>query len=104
MVIHLILLVVNRVGEGLTVKVATFSDCLGALKKVATLSANRILTNCRHSDILKNIMVNCSDLTFDRKYSHVKAHQDDGEAYSDLEHPAQLNCQMDAAAKQVIWG
>ena len=62
MAIHLILLAVNRVDERLTGQVAIFSDCLRALKKVATLPATRISTNCRHSDILKNIMVNCSDL------------------------------------------
>ena len=54
-----------------------YSDCLGALGRVANLPPHRIPTKCRHSDILKNILVNCTSLSFTLAYSHVKAHQDD---------------------------
>jgi hypothetical protein len=48
-------------------------------------------------------MANCCDLTFVRYFTHVKAHQDDNNAYDTLTRPAQLNCQMDYYAKQAIW-
>ena len=47
-------------------------------------------------------MINCQQLTFGLAYSHVKAHQDDTIAFHRLSFPAQLNCRMDAAAKQAI--
>jgi hypothetical protein len=76
---------------------------LGALYKVENLPPYRIPTKCSHSDILKNIMVNCSLLSFKRIFSHVKAHQDDGVEYGNLPRNAQLNCQMDYHAKKAIW-
>jgi hypothetical protein len=48
-------------------------------------------------------MVNCGSLSFERLYSHVKAHQDDKVAYEDLLRPAQLNVNMDYCAKQTLW-
>ncbi len=48
-------------------------------------------------------MVNCSNLTFELKFSHVKAHQDDQYSYETLSRPSQLNCQMDYYAKKAIW-
>ena len=48
-------------------------------------------------------MINCSDLTFDLHYSHVRAHQDGSTGYALLSRPAQLNCNMDISAKRVIW-
>ncbi len=84
MAIHLILLPVNKCNPDLSGSVQIFSDCLGALNKMANLPPYRIPTKCSHSDILKNIMVHCSDLTFRRLYSHVKAHQDDNIQYGDL--------------------
>jgi hypothetical protein len=76
MAIHLILLAANKVNPTLTWTVATHSDCLSALGRVANLSPNRIQSRCCHSDILKKIMVNCSDLSFGITYHHVRAHQD----------------------------
>ena len=102
MAIHLILRGVSVVSPNLTGSVLILSDCLGALKKVSELPPYRIPTKCSHSDILKNIMVNCSDLGFSLTYSHVKAHQDDGSAYGSLSRDAQLNCQMDYHAKRAI--
>ncbi len=32
---------------------------------------------CKHSDILKNMLVNCTKLSFQIKYIHIEAHQDD---------------------------
>ncbi len=65
MAIHLILLSVNEVNLDLRGSVEIFSDCLGTLDKVRNLPPLRIPLRCSHSDILKNILVNCSDLTFD---------------------------------------
>jgi hypothetical protein len=103
MAIHLILLAVNKCTPGITGLAQIYSDCLGALNKVMDLPPYRIPTWCSHSDILKNIMVNCSDTSFSHFYSHVRAHQDDQVQYGDLSHPAQLNCQMDYHAKKAIW-
>ena len=99
----LILLVVNKVNPGLGGQVHIYSDCLGALDKVMNLPPSHIPSSLAHSDVLKNILVNCSNLTFDRLYSHVKAHQDDTVAYHDLTRPAQLNVNMDSYAKQALW-
>ena len=104
MAIHLLLLAANKVNPHLTGHARIISDCLGALRRVANLPSNRIPTRCKHSDILKNIMINCSDLTFGFDYSHVRAHQDDDIAYHLLSRPAQLNCIADIHAKRVIWG
>jgi hypothetical protein len=103
MSIHLILRGVQEVLPGLTGSVHILSDCLGALHKVENLPPYRIPTKCSHSDILKNIMVNCSNLSFVRDFSHVKAHQDKGIEYGSLTRHAQLNCQMDYHAKKAIW-
>ena len=75
--IHLILLSVNKVNPTLAGSAHIYSDCLGALSRVEHLPPHKIPTRCRHSDILKTILVNCSDLTFRRYFSHASAHQDD---------------------------
>jgi hypothetical protein len=103
MAIHLILCSMNEVFKDLRGSVHIYSDCLGALNKVENLPPYCIPTKFSHSDILKNIMVNCSNLTFLRIFSHVKAHQDDHSGYESLTRSAQLNCQMDYHAKQAIW-
>ncbi len=77
MAIHLILRSMNEVFKDLRGSVHIYSDCLGALNKVENLPPYRIPTKCSHSNILKNIMVNCSDLTFLQILSHMKAQQDD---------------------------
>ena len=103
MAIHLILLSVNRMAPRLQGSVHVYSDCLGALHRVKDLPPHRIPSRCRHSDILKNLLVNCSNLTFVRYFSHVKAHQDDHEDWSKLDtRQAQLNCLCDAGAKSQI--
>ncbi len=103
MAIHLILKGVNEFNPTLQGSNHILSDCLGALRKVENLPLYRISTRCSHSDILKNIMLSCADMTFKRIFSHVKAHQDDGEDYGNLSRESQLNCQMDYHAKHVIW-
>ena len=102
MEIHLILLGVNNFHRGIQGLVHIYSDCLGALDRVEHLPPYRIPSRCSHGDILKNILVNCSDLSFLQSFSHVKAHQDNNTAYRVLAQPAQLNCQMDFYAKQQI--
>lgn len=103
MAIHLILLSVNKVEQQLAGKVLIYSDCLGALNRVEHLPPHRIPTRCRHSDILKNILVNCREMTFEMCYSHVEAHQDDHKEFDDLTLPSKWNCTMDFAAKNEIW-
>ena len=95
MAIHLILRSMNEISTDLQGSVHIYSDCLGALNKVKNLPPYHIPTKCSHSDIIKNIMVNCSDLTFTRIFSHVQAHQDDNIEYESLTRSAQLNCPMD---------
>jgi hypothetical protein len=68
--VHFLLLVVNTVSPGLTGRVRVYSDCLGALSQVAELPSYRVPSRCRHSDILKTILVNCGGLTFSKTYSH----------------------------------
>ncbi len=71
MAIHLILLTVNKCTPGITGSAQIYSDCLGALNKVKDLPPYHIPTWCSHSDILQNIMVNCSDISFSRFYFRV---------------------------------
>jgi hypothetical protein len=56
-----------------------------------------------HSDILKNILVNCSNLSFNRYYSCVRSHQEDKEDYKNLLRQLQLNSLMNFLAKQTLW-
>jgi hypothetical protein len=65
MAIHLILLAINEVNPGLEGSVHIYSDCLGALEKVKNLPSSRIPSHLAHSDVLKNILVNCSKFSFD---------------------------------------
>ena len=101
--IHLILRSVNDTCPGLLGSNEIFSDCLGALDYVSLLPPNRIPSKCKHSDILKKILIVCSDLTFSRTYSHVSTHQDECREYSNLSRQSQLNCVMDGNAKMEIW-
>jgi hypothetical protein len=103
MAIHLLLHGVHEVRPGLVGSVHILSDCLGALHKVENLPPYQIPTQCSHSDILKTIMTNCSNLSFTRIFSHVKAHQDNSVEYGSLSRHAQLNFQMDYHAKKAIW-
>ena len=64
MAIHLILLSVNKVLPNLQGSTYIYSDCLGALNRVEHLPPHQIPSKCQHSDILKNIMVNCANLSF----------------------------------------
>lgn len=102
--IHLILAAVNKLQHDLHGHVRIFSDCLGALGKVAFLPTSRVPSNTKHSDILKLLMIHCNNFSFSCAYLHVIAHQDDHEVYHRLAREAQLNCQVDYEAKTVIWG
>lgn len=102
MALHLLLLSFNKVKPSLQGSVHIYSDCLGALNKVEHLPPQRIPSKCRHSDVLKNIMVNCTSLSFKRFFSHVQAHQDDKYDFSNLERPSQLNCICDGEVKLSI--
>ncbi len=100
MAIHLILVSINRVHKSLSGSAKVVSDCLGALQRVTYLPPYRIPSRCKHLDILKNILVNCRDLTFSINFSHVKAHQDDTTPFEKLSRSSQLNCICDHLAKQ----
>jgi hypothetical protein len=104
MAIHLILLAVNKLDKQLPGLVKIYSDCLGALGRVTSLPANRLPSRCKHSDILKNIMVNCSNLSFSCQYLHVSAHQDEKMSYEQLPRPTQLNCRMDMPPQKASYG
>ncbi len=102
MAIHLQLLAVNTVSPGLAGYVKMYLDCLGALGYIAELPPYHIPTRCRHSDILKTILVNCGGLSFHREYIHVQAHQDDCMWWEELSREAQLNAACDAGAKAML--
>ncbi len=84
MAIHLLVVSLNRVHNTLVGSVEVVSDCLGALKHGVHLPPYWIPPCCKHSNILKKILVNCQDLTFTLYYLHVKAHQDDNVAFDKL--------------------
>ena len=102
MAIHLLLLAVNTVSPGLAGWVKTYSDCLGALGCTAELPPYHIPTRCKHSNVLKMILVNCGGLLFHREYIHVDAHQDDLKRWEDLLREAQLNAACDAGVKAML--
>jgi hypothetical protein len=93
---------VQRTAPALEGKIVIYLDCLGALGQVSLLPPGRISARCRHSDVLKNILVNCGDFTFQQKFCHVKAYQYDLVDFHLLEWPVQLNCVVDVSAKQKI--
>jgi hypothetical protein len=59
MAIHLILISMNQVLKSLSGNVQVVSNCLGALQWVTYLPPYCIPSRCKHSNILKNILVNC---------------------------------------------
>ncbi len=102
MAIHLILLSVDKVHSGNTGSIEVVSDCLGALRRVTDLPPYRIPSRCKHSDILKNILVHCHAMSFTIHYRHIRAHQDDTTSFKKLSRKAQVNCICNHAAKQRI--
>ena len=102
MAIHLILDGINRLNPTLSGEAQLFSDCLGAIDKVEHIPTPRIPARCKHSDVLKNIMIHRQDWSFAVTFNHVKAHQDDSTPFHLLDRPAQLNCLMDAKAKETL--
>jgi hypothetical protein len=102
MAIHLLLLAVNTVSPRLAGRVKIYLDCLGALGHTAELPPYRIPTRCKHSDVLKMILVNCGCLLFHWEYIHIDAHQDDLKQWEDLLREAQLNAACDAGAKATL--
>jgi hypothetical protein len=99
MAVHLILLVINELDPTLAGKVTVYSDCKGALDKVEGLPLGRLPAKCKHLDILKNILVNCTNLSFAVVFKHIEAHQDDRMDFHRLLQPAQLNYAVGAGAK-----
>ncbi len=99
MAIHLLLLAVNTVSPGLAGRVKIYLDCLGALGRTAELPPYCIPTRCKHSDVLKMILVNCGGLLFYQEYIHFNAHQENLKRWEDLSREAQLNAACDAGTK-----
>ena len=60
MAVQLLFLAVETVSPRLSGSATIYSDCIGAMGRIANLPPYRIPSRCRHSDILKTIMVNCS--------------------------------------------
>jgi hypothetical protein len=102
MAVHLILVSMNWVHKSLCGNVQVVSGCLGALQRVTYLPPYRIPSRWKHSNILKNLLMNCQDLTFSVHYSHVKAYQDDKTAFNKLSRKFQLNCICNHLAKQCL--
>ena len=84
MEIHLILRSINEIAPALSGLVTIISDCLGAIERVKNLLPHCIPSRCKHSDVLKNILVSCCNLTFQRVFEHVDAPQDDRGSYESL--------------------
>lgn len=103
MTVHLLLQSINLSRPELSGTVKIYSDCIGALRTIQNLPASRIPPTWSHSDILKVIATNCSHLSFQRSFHHVRAHQDDTENWETLDRASQLNCACDAAAKRRIY-
>ncbi len=102
MAIHLILLSIDKINGAINGSAEIVSNCLGALQRITELPPYRIPSCCEHSDILKNILVNCQALSFTVHYRHVRAHQDNSTSFKNLSRKAQLNCICNHTAKQRI--
>jgi hypothetical protein len=102
MAIHLILLSVNRITPTLTGSAHRYSDCLGARDKIQCLPPHCIPSKCQHLDVLKNVMLHCSTMSFTQLFSHVSAYQDDQTKFNNFLREAQLNCAVDFGAKRAL--
>jgi hypothetical protein len=102
MAVHLILRGVAELHPHLNGKITIYSDCKGALDKITNLPAHRLPSKCKHSDVLKNILLHGCNLPFQTELQHIPAHQDDEIEFHLLSRPAQLNCAVDAGAKQCL--
>ena len=87
-IIHLILWVVNEMAPALGDSVTVISACLDATSRVEHLAPQHIPSKCKHSDIINNILVSRSELSFELVFEHVNAHQDDWGTYNSLTHIA----------------
>jgi hypothetical protein len=77
MAAHLVLWGLEDVFPTLTGKITMYSDCEGALDMVSNLPEKRLSARCKHSDVLKNILLHRAELPFTIEMIHVEAHQDD---------------------------
>lgn len=100
--IHLILLSVDTVGEGLEGTLDVYSDCMTAIWTIGNLPPTMIPARFKHADILKVLLIKCAHLSDHRRLIHVPAHQDDDEDFDLLSRSSQLNCIMDHRAKQIL--
>ena len=102
MAIHLILRALVETARELSGNIRIYSDCKGALSKVRWLSKQRVSASNKHADILKIILHARATVADVCTYKHVAAHQDNALGFYVLGRAAQLNCLMDAAAKQTL--
>jgi hypothetical protein len=77
MAAHLVLTGIATLYPNLSGKVTVYSNCEGKSNKLENLPPLCLPAKCKHSDILKNILINCSNLPFKVELVHIKAHQDD---------------------------
>ncbi len=91
MAIHLVLRGVAELHPNLGGTVSIYSDCAGALDNLANLPPQHLPSKCKHSDILKQILLHGSQLPFRKELIHIPAHQDDKIDFHLLSRPAQLN-------------
>ena len=77
MAAHLVLTKIATLYPNLSGKVTVYSDCKGAIYKLKYLPPVCLPEKCKHLDILKNILINCSNLPFKVELVHIEAHQND---------------------------
>jgi hypothetical protein len=64
MAAHLVLTRIATLYPNLSGKVAVYLDCEGAINKLENLPPLHLPEKCKHLNILKNILINCSNLLF----------------------------------------
>ena len=69
MAIHLVLRGVYEFSKAIGGSVQIISDCMRALNKVENMPPYQIPTKCSHPDILKNIMITCEGLSFEKVFA-----------------------------------
>ena len=70
MALHLILLAVNKVNPGLQGSIILHSDCAGALARMSELPDGRLPSVCKHTDILKTILIASKQISLRRLFQH----------------------------------
>lgn len=102
MAVHLLLLPVNKVKPGLTGYITVYSDCEQALRSIASLPTLKIPKQYKHLDILKIYWSTAQTSVFTLTTSTHWLIKMMEKRFHTLSCPAQLNCVVDAGAKQQL--